>query len=149
MKIRIFVCALMLGGLVSLTARQAGAQDRVVTADIPFEFTVCKEQLPAGKYRIEPFSRSNPSIMVFRSQDNHSVEIACTRDVQGTKLSGKGKLIFNRYGTQYFLSEVWLPGELTGNEVLKSEREEALLTELAPRKKREKVTIKVTEAKPN
>ena len=149
MKMRIFICALMLGGLVSLTARQALAQDRVVTADIPFEFTVCKEQLPAGQYRIEPFSRSNPSIVVFRSQDNHSVEIVCTRDVQGTRLSGKGKLIFNRYGFQYFLSEVWFPGELTGNEVLKSEREEALLRESAPRKKREKVTIKVTEAKPN
>lgn len=149
MKMRIFICALMLGGLVSLTAMQAGAQDRIVTADIPFEFTVCKEQLPAGKYRIEPFSRSNPSIMIFRSLDNHSVEIACTRDVQGTKLSGKGKLIFNRYGNQYFLSEIWFAGEPTGSEVLKSEREEALLRELAPRRKREKVTIKVTETKPN
>ena len=149
MKMRIFICALLLGGLVSLTAIQASAQDRIVTADIPFEFTVCKEQLPAGKYRIEPFSRSNPSIMVFRSQDNHAAEIACTIDVQGTKMTGQGKLIFNRYGTQYFLSEMWFPGEPTGSEVLKSEREQAFLRELAPRKKRERVTIKVTEAKPN
>jgi hypothetical protein len=128
---------------------QAGAQDRVATADIPFSFTVCKEQLPAGKYRIEPFSRANPSIMLFRSEDNRSVEIVCTRDVQGTKLSGKGKLIFNRYGNQYFLSELWFPGERTGSEVLKSEREEMLLRELAPRMKRERVTVKVSEAKPN
>lgn len=149
MKMRNFICALMLGGLLSLTAMQAGAQDRVVTADIPFDFTVCKEQLPPGKYRIEPFSKANPNLMVFRSQDNRSVELACTRGVQGTKLSGKGKLIFNRYGNQYFLSEIWFAGEPTGSEVLKSDREEALLRELAPRKKRERVTIKVTEAKPN
>lgn len=149
MKMRIFICALMLGGLVSLTAMQARAQDRVVTAEIPFEFTVCKEQLPAGKYQIEPFSKANPNVMVFRSQDNRSVEIVCARDVVGTKLSGKGKLIFNRYGNQYFLSELWFAGEPTGSEVVKSEREEALLRELAPHKKSEKVTVKVTEAKPN
>ena len=149
MKMRNFICALVLGVLVVLTAMQVAAQDRVLTADIPFEFTVCKEQLPAGKYRIEPFSRAKPGIMIFRSEDNRSVEIVCTNDLQATKLPANGKLIFNRYGNQYFLTEMWFPGERTGSLVTKSEREEALLRELAPPKKREKVTVKVTEAKPN
>src|SRR5688572_16622635 len=120
MRLRNSIGALVLGVLVLLTAMQAAAQDRVLTADIPFEFTVCKEQLPAGEYRIEPFSRAKPSIMIFRSEDNRLVEIVCTNDVQGTKLPAAGKLIFNRYGNQYFLTEMWFPGERTGSLVTKS-----------------------------
>lgn len=70
-------------------------------------------------------------------------------DVQSDKAAKKGELIFNRYGDQYFLSELWLPGERIGNQLVKSEKEEALLKELTPRKKREKVTVKVIEVKPD
>ena len=58
------------------------------------------------------------------------------------------KLIFNRYDDQYFLSEVWWPGVITGFELVKTDKERALIKELSvgqskPLKKKWKVTIKM------
>ena len=67
----------------------------------------------------------------------------------GQKRADTGKLIFNRYGNQYFLSELWLPGELIGSQLIKTEQEEVLVREAGTIKKHGKVTVKVTEVKPN
>jgi hypothetical protein len=88
-------------------------------------------------------------ILFLRDADNRAVEIICTHDLQGQKRATTGKLIFNRYGKQYFLSELWMQGEITGSQLTKTAQEEALLRELRSVRKREKVTIKVTEAKPD
>ena len=103
----------------------------------------------AGKYKVRPISSASANVLLVRSEDNRAAEIVCTNSVQSTKPVANGKLIFNRYGDQYFLSEMWFPGERIGNQLVKSEREEALLREITPRKKREKVTVRITEAKPN
>ena len=148
MNRRSLLCLIMPALLLPMVASQASAQTTLV-ADIPFDFTICREQLPAGKYRVERMSATSTNLLLVRGEDNRPSEIACTRDVQSTKRSDTAKLIFNRYGDQYFLSEIWLPGRTIGNELVKSEREVALLKELPARKKRERVNIKITEAKPN
>lgn len=145
-----FPFLIMLALLLPLMATHVVAQkSHELVANIPFDFTVCREQLPAGKYKVRPISGANPKVVLVASEDNRSVEIVCTRDVKGQKPAATGKLIFNRYGNQYFLSELWLQGDLTGNQLVKTEQEEALLREVTGVKKREKVTVKVTEAKPN
>ena len=148
---RSFRFLIMLALLVPLVliAHASAQKSNELVADIPFNFTACKEQLPAGKYKVYPISSANPRLLLVRGQDSRSVEIICTQDVRSQKPATSGKLIFNRYGDEYFLSELWFAGDLTGNQVVKSEREEALLNELTPRKKHEKVTVKVTEVKPN
>jgi hypothetical protein len=60
----------------------------------------------------------------------------------------EGKLIFNRYDDQYYLSEAWWPGYTTGHELVKSDRERALIKELSTGqakslKKKGAVTIKL------
>jgi hypothetical protein len=57
-------------------------------------------------------------------------------------------LVFNRYGDQYFLSQAWWPGDTMGHELVKSDREKALIKEFSGdeskgAKKQEKVTIKI------
>jgi hypothetical protein len=149
MERRIFPFLIMFGVLLPFLATGVVAQEsHELVADIPFNFTVCREQLPAGKYRVRPISTANPTVLLVLSEDNRSVEVVCTRDVQGQKPATSGKLIFNRYGNQYFLSELWLQGDLTGRQLLRSEQEEALLKEVPELKKRERVTVKVTELKP-
>ena len=146
MSKRIFPFLLMLGMLLPmLTARVAGQAGLELMADIPFKFTVCKKQLPAGKYKVLPMTSANPRILLVRDEGGSSAEIVCTKDVQASKAATKGKLIFNRYGDEYFLSEMWFAGQTTGNQLVKTEAEETLL---AAGKKREKVTVSVTEAKP-
>lgn len=146
MNKRAFVLLLVLGLLLPImSAAVAGQAGLELTADIPFKFTVCTKQLPAGKYKVQPVSTANPRLLLLRSEDGSSVEIACTRDVTGDKATTSGKLIFNRYGDEYFLSELWFAGQKTGNQLVKTEAEEALL---AARKKTEKVTVSVKEVKP-
>lgn len=147
MRIRSFPCLIMLALLLALMAADAGAQTTLVV-DIPFDFTVCRQQLPAGRYRVRPFTSASANAVLVRREDNRAAEIVCTQTVLTPDRPDRGKLIFNRYGDQYFLSEMWFRGEITGNQLLKSETEEGLVKEL-PRKKRERVIVKISEEQPN
>ena len=138
---------MVLGLLLPLMAIQVAAQNKELVVDIPFSFNVCREQFSAGRYHVRPLSNANPNLVLVSSEDKRSAEVACAHDVQSTKAAKTGKLVFHRYGDQYFLSETWLPGEKIGTQLVKSEKEEALLKELRG-VKREKVTIKITEVKP-
>ena len=146
---RSFLFVVMLGALSAFMTGLVMAQNREATAEIPFSFTVCSQQLPAGKYRVQPITSATTNLLLVRSEDNRSAEIACTHDIRGNKPVSTGKLVFNRYGNQYFLAELWFPGEITGHEIYKSDTEEAVIKELAPNLKRGKVTIRVTETKPD
>jgi hypothetical protein len=138
----------MLGILLPLAAAGIVAQTaHELVADVPFEFSVCAEQLPAGTYKVRMLSGSNPHVMLVSSDNRRSVIMACGHPIQLQKQNTTAKLIFNQYGNKYFLSELWL-GEITGTELFKAEQEQALLREVKERKQREKVTIKVTETKP-
>ena len=146
---RTFLFAILIAVLLPATSTRTSAQNREMVADVPFNFTVCTQTMPAGKYKVRPMTSATTNLLLVRSEDGQFAEITCTRDVQGSKRASEGKLIFNRYGNQYFLTELWFSGDLTGNQVLKSEREEALIRELPPKTKRGRVTVRVTEAKPN
>jgi hypothetical protein len=93
------------------------AQSDALEANIPFEFNVGKAVLPSGVYRIKPM---NPSTLRIQSQDGHRGAIALIIGVSSSKEGDAGKLVFNRYGSQYFLSKVWRPGSHDGQELLKS-----------------------------
>lgn len=149
MNKRTFLFAILFAALLPVMSTRIVAQNREMVVDIPFNFTVCTQQMPAGKYKVRPITSATTNLLLVRSEAGHFAEITCTRDVQSSKRASEGKLIFNRYGNQYFLTELWFSGEMTGNEVLKSEREEALIRELPPKMKRGRVTVRVTEAKPN
>jgi hypothetical protein len=43
--------------------------------------------------------------------------------VQGRAPEGSGRMVFHRYGNIYFLSEVWAPGQDTGQELTSSRAE--------------------------
>ena len=133
---RTFVFATLLAALLPVISTRIVAQNREMVADIPFNFTVCSQQLPAGKYKVRPMTSATTNLLLVRSEDGQFAEITCTRDVQSSRKASEGKLIFNRYGNQYFLTELWFQGEMTGNQVSKSEREEALIRELPPKAKR-------------
>ena len=44
---------------------------------------------------------------------------------------GDTKLVFNRYGDQFFLSQVWMAGRTDGQELIKTRRERLLQREIA------------------
>jgi hypothetical protein len=133
--------------LTALDSQIFAQSDAQLQVKIPFNFTICREQLPAGKYTLKHASTSNTHALAVRNADNTVVEIACTNDVQSPRSVEQGKLIFNRYGDQYFLAEAWWPGDDIGHQIVKSEREKTLIKELSgtgskQSKKQERVIIK-------
>jgi hypothetical protein len=78
------------------------AQSNGVRATVPFDFTVGDKLLPAGTYTIK--EQSDHLIMI----QNHDKPIAAVSLVNGDshKSPNGGKLMFHRYGSQYFLSEI-------------------------------------------
>jgi hypothetical protein len=55
--------------------------------------------------------------------------------------ANKTKLVFNRYGKQYFLSQIWVEGANCGRQLLKSNREKEVAKEIAQNLTHERVEI--------
>jgi len=99
--------------VVSLFVLVAGAPARSAAAlhvNVPFDFYVGKDLLPAGEYKFEmgaitPFSGKSSSILV-RSQDGTPVTGIFTMPGSDPRSFTDDHLHFNRYGSNYFLAKV-------------------------------------------
>jgi hypothetical protein len=123
MKKRIFAT---LSSFALLTAAAAFAQNgTTMQVDIPFEFRVAANILPAGPYtvRVQPAS----GLVSLQSMEREAAAMILTHGVGGGyKIPEKGSLVFHRYGDTYFLSRVWSGGYATGRELPTSKAEREL-----------------------
>jgi hypothetical protein len=118
------IIAIALFAASSLAAAgNLSAQDHMVKANIPFDFTVSGKVLPAGTYTISSLS---PSAIQVRNANGHVAELSIVRD--DDKRSTTPVLVFNRYGNQYFLHEI-LAANALNVAVPRSKREERRLQE--------------------
>jgi hypothetical protein len=119
----------VLGAVVVMPA--AARTDRDVRAEIPFEFVAGGLTLPAGTYE---FTQAGGE-QVIRITDANGVRKAAlvvspVYHVRGQ--SATAGLIFNKYGQQYFLNQVWGAGAVTGVRLPQTKRErEAVRTAVA------------------
>jgi hypothetical protein len=113
---------------VMLAAAMAQAPEKIAVHAL-FEFTVANKTLPAGNYTIRPLS---PSRLLIRSEDGHETVIASTFAAQAKKIPNEAQLIFARYGDQYFLYQVFVPGTDAGRELPRSQVEVRLAKAAAP-----------------
>jgi len=117
MKRRLF--ALFGMGLLLATS-SAYAQTINLKADIPFDFVVGKTTLPSGEYTIRSLNM-DPALSIGGSAHNPILFLA--KRCSSRSPSAQSKLVFARYGDRYFLSEMWIEGNSTGRQLLKSGRE--------------------------
>jgi hypothetical protein len=96
------IIAIALFALATLVAGTAVAQNRAVKANVPFDFTVGNAHVPAGTYTIS--STGSQSIIDLRNESG-KVHIFGAGYGDG-KSSETSKLVFDKYGDQYFLREV-------------------------------------------
>jgi hypothetical protein len=98
--------------------------------DVPFAFRVDGQILPAGEYTLTSVSpASDVKILQLRDKSGHAAVIH-TSSVIG-KTQEKAKLVFNRYGDQYFFAQAWLPADNVGMQARKSRIEKVTARELA------------------
>jgi hypothetical protein len=86
----------------ALTAHMGASAQRKLQATIPFDFTVGENKLPAGTYMID--SVQPQAILLSCPQKHKSIFVLLTSTDEVSQ--SPNKVIFNKYGDQYFLSEV-------------------------------------------
>ena len=75
----------------------------VTQATVPFAFTIGRSEMPAGTYTI---SHISPSVIAVRDSDTGKSVLTLVRPESAGKSDGNPKLLFNKYGNKYFLSQV-------------------------------------------
>jgi len=96
--------ALLLAAAIGTTGLYA--QSKVV-ANVPFDFSVKGQKMPAGKYEVtRDFARPD-IIQISNLDDSRSVQVITYRAVENQPGAESPRMIFNQYGNRYFFSELW------------------------------------------
>ncbi len=100
----------ILGVFLGLAAAGVQAQTPSrVEVNIPFGFSAGKTTLRAGVYSID---RMSGNLLRLRTTDGKSAVILNVPVTHSSTDSAAGeRLVFNKYGDQYFLSQIWLTVE--------------------------------------
>ena len=119
-----------IGLLVLMTLMAAGTSgnaqtlEQTLTANIPFDFSVANEKLPAGEYSFRRSQQSDgDQVIEINSRDGKTVVTRITIPVLTIAPKKSARVTFHRYGEQYFLSEIWPAGATTGRSLPKSRGE--------------------------
>jgi hypothetical protein len=129
MRKSLCVGALALSFLVSSLAALPAAAKSVdgMRAQIPFDFHVGDRLVRAGAYTIKSMTADEQVIRLKSGK-----EIATTATNSGRERGngeGRARLVFHKYGDQYFLSAVW-GSDSTGRTLPETKRERNLRKEL-------------------
>jgi hypothetical protein len=109
-----------------------------VVAEVPFEFEMANLKLPAGEYEVTEFT-ARPALHIRNYDAGRNVlantnilsyEATATQDI---------RLVFNKYGERYFLSEIWYPH--IARIIPKSKTERELVTSTLITRNVERVVI--------
>lgn len=116
---------------LAAAAVSANAQaSHQVVADIPFDFSVGYKILPAGQYTVKALSGEARALLI-QSADQRTSVLRLADAIERTKAKQTVKLVFHRYGERYFLAEVWDGADNAGRQMLKSQEEQTVESELA------------------
>ena len=122
--------ALVVGVALATTLVSANAQSTsIVRANIPFDFIVGDKTLPAGKYTVNSAASDGQALNI-RTSGGKSLALVLTHDAAERSQKRIARMVFHRYGQQYFLAEVW-SGASHGRQLMQSKRERNLRQELA------------------
>lgn len=98
----------------------AGLNGRV-RANIPFDFMVGNKEFKAGSYSVDRLSNYSGTLII-RNADNGK---AANFNVNGIidKREDGARLVFHRYGNQYFLAQIFDGVSGGGSELMRSKAE--------------------------
>jgi len=124
---------LSLVSMFSLCAAVASANAQLsipIRARIPFDFNVGDKKLPAGEYTFSRLSVvSDSKVMLVRGVGVGVLQ--STFDAEVLRPKNESRLVFHKYGDQYFLEQIWTGGEQEGTELPESRGERTIQRQLA------------------
>ena len=108
-------------GLLLATV-STSAQTVPLKVNIPFNFIASKAELPAGEYTLRSLGSSD-TLMLIQSKDGQMAKMVLPKACESSKAPTASKVVFHRYGSEYFLAQIWTAGYEQGKELPKSSRE--------------------------
>ena len=99
---------------------QTTPSQQLMKVNIPFAFGVEDQSLPAGEYLVLTVTPER-SIRIASVDGKHS---AIVNDLPNyaSQPSPNSRLVFHRYGNEYFLAQVWTAGQNLARNPLSSKR---------------------------
>ena len=111
---------IMFAGVLATNAQAQTSSVQKVIASIPFEFSVGKTTLPAGRYAITVLNpASDRKILQVRSMNGRASAIVLTTGITGN-VSDDAKLVFERYGDRYVFAHAQMAGDETALAAVRS-----------------------------
>jgi len=126
-----------LAGLILLLAAAASVQARNTLSNqmqvtVPFKFAVSGQTFPAGIYVIELNTEHGTILLRTDGQQPIMLQAMGKESLAAPKHS---QLVFHRYGTSFFLTEVWTEGNTAGRTFATSDHEKELARKNTPDQK--------------
>ena len=117
----------MFGALMTLIAASvlvvpAVQAQRVLTADVPFAFTVGSSQMPAGAMEVQ---QVGDRATLIENADG-SARVLGLYAYAGPSKAGETKLVFDKVGDRYFLRQIWTSARGQGLSVPESNLEKEI-----------------------
>lgn len=107
-----------------LTAATLFAQltpsERLMKVNVPFAFGVEDRSLPSGEYTVFTVTPER-SIRLVSADGKHSAVIN-TLPNYANEPSTNSRLVFHKYGSEYFLAQVWTAGQNVARNPLSSKK---------------------------
>ena len=136
MKKEILNVVAILSVITTMSIAGFAGLSRSLEANIPFDFMVNGKKLSAGKYTVT--SGGTQKVLHIRSWKLKQGAFAIARELEASG-DNKPRLIFHRYGDQYFLAKVIgsagaieLPKSRAEQKAEKSRRDELTMNDAAP-----------------
>ena len=124
-QLRLFIAIVIICGVFAVSSDAQTTASRTLRAEIPFTFTVGETSLPAGVYTVRILNpTSDRKTLQIRSENGRVSAMVQTLDVNGA-VSDDAKLVFHRYGKQYFFAQAQMAGETTSLAATKTRAERA------------------------
>lgn len=92
-----------------------------VTAAIPFDFIVGEKTMPAGRYIVSSATSDGTGLKI-QNHNGKSSAFRLSNPLVEKSQKRKIRMVFHRYGQQYFLTQVW-SGDGNGCELKRSKLE--------------------------
>ena len=112
-------------GTIKRGTQAAQAQTTHMKVTVPFEFTAGSVQFPAGVYEVEALGPWGGPTLSVHNVNSKAGAIVLSNSCRSQKLTANGKLVFYRYGHEYFLAEVWNRNSFVGSQIKINPRQEA------------------------
>ena len=143
MKYRTVKTLLMLCLLMMTVASVSAQSNGHIKVNIPFDFAAGRVKLKAGEYIVR--APSDGIVVLRRINDRTDTFVFAPNTVQRPENNLSGKLVFHRYGNEYFLAELWTSRNTIGRSVNRTGAERWLARQLAKAKMQTEL-VEVTTA---